>query len=36
MLVICEKSDNFTIGIGFCGYCKITPFRGSSNPYFFS
>ena len=35
MLVICEKSDNFTIGIGFCRYCKITPFRGSSNPYFF-
>ena len=35
MLVICEKSDNFTIGIGFCRYCKITPFRGSSNPCFF-
>jgi len=36
MLVICEKSDNFTIGIGFCDYCKITPFRDSSNPCFFS
>ena len=36
MLVICEKSDNFIIGIGFCRYCKITPFRGISNPYFFN
>ena len=34
-LVICEKSDNFTIGIGFCRYCKITPSWGISNPYFF-
>jgi len=30
-LVICEKRDNFTIGIGFCRYCKITPSWGISN-----
>jgi len=34
--VIWEKRDNFTIGIGFCRYCKITPSWGISNPYFFS
>src|SRR6056297_2582987 len=34
-LVICEKSDKFTIvGVGFCGYCKITQLLGISNSYF--